>query len=528
MRTLIRSCIVVKIADAPELLLQNLLALDRSGLEPETPEDKTIWAIVRDFAKLHQHAPDVKTVQLQIQAATDLAALDYLEQLVREPLKTRGDFIIYLERKIEERRVSQVVMATMSAKCIATTGLEIEGDKGRKQFLRGTDAALEYLRTELRQVERAPNGAQTSGGVTGAEAAAGLRAEYENAKISPVIGNLTGLIQIDTTLGGGKNKELWTHAAFSGHLKSTFAANWAYNLAFHYRRSVLYFSLEMTFEQVRRQLTAMHSYHYKFREVRFHLGLQASEDLDAGLDYDKIRDGQLAPAEEEFYLGHVLPDMEDEANAYGKIDIRKPDPDKKRFTLEDLRDAAERSHAETPFTQIFVDHLGLVDSENVRASERDALVEVMKGLHKLAANFRRGAGTSIVGLAQINREGLKTLAKKKETGRLPRYLPVDLFGSSEVEKSSDVITTSYIDDDLSQRGRVFFDCLKARDLRKPDPFLAKVVWASKRILCCDEKPLVEVPVQTTRRRQSAQDLPTVLFDALDADSGAPSPTGSRA
>ena len=515
MRTLLRSCLVVKIADPPELFLQNILALDTSGLVPDVPEEKTLWRLVRDFAKLHQHAPDFKTIQLQLQAVSDLAALDYLELVIRENPKTRGDFAIYLERKIEEGRVNRILSELAMARAIAATGYDVPDSNGRKRNLRGADATLEYLRDSLRTIERAPDGTKISGGVTGEEAAARLRAEYEHAKISPVVGNLTCLMQIDTTLGGAKNKELWVHAAFSAHLKSTFAANWAYNLAVIYGRSVLYFSLEMNYEQVLKQIAAMHSYHYKFRSVRYQLGLQADEEADAGLEYDKIRDGKLSSAEEDFYLNYVLPDLKDEANAYGNIHIEVPDPDKDS-TLDWIRDIAEQTYAEDPFVQIFVDHLDLIDSKKTYKSDREKTADNMKGLKKLARTFRRGQGMSIVVLAQINREGMKTLARKKETGRLPRYLPVDLFGSSEVEKSADVISSSYIDDDLTKRCRLMFDCLKARDQRKFDPFLAKISWGPRRLLTCDEKPLVEEQLPTTRQRRQAQDLPAVLFEALDA------------
>lgn len=522
MRTLLRSCIVLKSADAPELFLQNILALDTSGLAPDVLEEKTLWGLVRDFAKLHQHAPDFQTLQLQLKSTGDLAGLDYLELVLRENPKTRGDFAIYLERKIEERRSGALLEALRVARAIATTGLEVSGERGRKQTLRGVDTALDQLREETRNLERAPNGAQISGGVTGDEAAARLRAEYERAKTTPVIGNLTCLMHMDTTLGGGKNKELWVHAAFSSHLKSTFAANWAYNLAIIYQRSVLYFSLEMNYEQTLKQIAAMHSYHYKFRDVRFRLGLQADAESDVGLEYDKIRDGKLSPAEEEFYLNYALPDLADPANAYGNIHIKVSDPDKD-FTVDTIRDVAEATYAEDPFVQIFVDHIGLIDPPSTYKRDREAtaMAQTMKGLKKIARGFRRGQGTSIVALAQINREGMKALAKKKETGRLPRYLPFDLFGSSEVEKSADVISTSYIDDDLSKRSRVMFDCLKARDQRKFDPFLAKIAWGPRRLLTCDEKPLTEEPVQPTRQRRQAQDLPTVLFEALS-----PAPTAA--
>lgn len=512
MRTLLRSCIVVKIADPPELFLPNILALDQSGLVPEVLEEKTLWRLIRDFAKLHQHAPDFKTLQLQLQASSDLTALDYLELVIRESPKTRGDFALYLERKIEERRSSSLLEALRVARAIATTGLEVEGERGKKQQLRGVDTALDRLRSETRNLERAPTGLRISGEVTGTDAAADLRSEYERAKISPVIGNLCGIMQIDVGLRGSKNQELWVHAASTGQLKSTFAANWAYNLAVIYRRSSLYFSLEMTYAQIRRQLAAMHSFHYKFRSVRHQLGLQADEDTDAGLDYEKIRYGQLSPTEEDFYLNYVLPDLQDDSQKYGKIHVEVADPNKTRFTSENLRDVAERRYEEDPYHQVIVDHAGLVGTNGYHRSETEKQTEIYQGLHRLSRGFRQGQGIAVIALAQITRDGFKTSQRKKEAGRLPRYTTADLAWASEAERSADIITTTYVDDGLRARSRVLFDCLKNRDGGPLDPFLARVYWPSRRLLCCDD-PITTVEAPTKSRRSASG---PELLDALGA------------
>ena len=64
--------------------------------------------------------------------------------------------------------------------------------------------------------------------------------------------------QMDEAIGGARDGELWVHAAFAGHLKTTFALNWAYNQAIWFHDNVLYFSLEMPYHQVRRWLLAPH------------------------------------------------------------------------------------------------------------------------------------------------------------------------------------------------------------------------------------------------------------------------------
>lgn len=522
-RTLLRSTIVAKVADPPELLLQNILALDASGLAPDTPEETAVWQHVRDFAKLYQHAPDVTSIQAHLADKRDLGSLDYLEQILREPTKVRGDYQVLLERTIEEHRQGDLLEALAKAKAIATTGLDMRDSDGKGTTkLRGVDDAASVLRTALRQIERAPTGVKISGGVTGAEAAADMRAEYDRAKMSPVLGNLTGIMQIDTTLRGSKNKELWVHAASTGHLKSTFAANWAYILAFFYKRSVLYFSLEMTYEQVRRQLAAMHSYSARFRDIRFRLGLQPTETANAGLDYEKIRDGKLSPAEENFYLNHVLPDMEDPSNNFGRIHIQVAETDRKtpRITIERLGDVAERLYDQDPFTMIVVDHAGLVGAEGRFSNETERRSAVYVGLKALARDFRNGQGMAVLALSQINREGYKGSIRKKEMGRLPRYTTADLAWAAEAENSADVITTTYLDEGLRARQRVLFDCLKSRDQEPCQPFLARVMFPQRRILSCDEPAIVEVPA--ARSRRASQDVEMIkALDGLAAPKPAP-------
>jgi len=50
--------------------------------------------------------------------------------------------------------------------------------------------------------------------------------------------------------------------------------------------------------------------------------------------------------------------------------------------------------------------------------------------------------------------------------------------------SSDIVTASWIDDDLRKENRVQFQCLKSRDQAPFEMFLARVEWPCRRILTC--------------------------------------------
>src|SRR5208283_336206 len=102
---------------------------------------------------------------------------------------------------------------------------------------------------------------------------------------------------------------------------TTFALNWCYNLVTRYRTNVLYFSLEMTYEQLRRQIMVMHSSNGRFKAKGY-----------KPLDYRKVRDGDLSP-EDEAFLQMVIHDWESDPN-FCSFEIRAPDRD---MTIDDIR-----------------------------------------------------------------------------------------------------------------------------------------------------------------------------------------------
>ena len=199
---------------------------------------------------------------------------------------------------------------------------------------------------------------------------------------------------------------------------STFALHWAYIQAIYYRASSVYFSIEMPYVQVRNLIYTMHSAHEKFREVREQLGITY-----IGLDYDKIKMAILPPKEEKFLKEYVIPDFNKhstvratgpspvQAEDYGDIHIRNRDPEKRTFTIDDLRSQSELVFAKTPFSLIFVDHIGLMDARERHGSTTERLNEVIKDLKQLAMGFNRGMGIALVGLFQISREGYRSAEK---------------------------------------------------------------------------------------------------------------------
>lgn len=243
---------------------------------------------------------------------------------------------------------------------------------------------------------------------------------------------------------------------------TTFALNWAYNLVTRYRKSVLYVTLEMPYEQVRSMIYVMHSSNGKWK-------VQGYQPLD----YEKVKSGDLTHEEEEFYK-LVIADF-NENEKYGRFDVWGPDDD---ITIDDVQQYAELRHQEEDIHLLVIDHGGLLEPRR-RKRNKDYTVElnsVLRDTKKLALHFNHGEKIPILVLFQINRDG-KDFADKNEG----RYKLRALSYSNECERSADVVTTTYLNDEHRKEGTTLFDCLKRRDGVPFQPFKAGVNWKTKRI-----------------------------------------------
>jgi hypothetical protein len=112
----------------------------------------------------------------------------------------------------------------------------------------------------------------------------------------------------------------------------------------------------------------------------------------------------------------------------------------------------------------------------------ERLQAIYQEAHRMALGFARGRGVAVVCAHQINREGgTKVIATSEKGGKVPRFDLTHLAGSSEAERSADIVTTSYVDDRCRGKGLVLFDCLKSRHRRLFEPFLAYVDWPTRRL-----------------------------------------------
>lgn len=472
MKVLVRSVIKCAPSDDPELMIRNFQALRESGIIFDIPEDEAIWNFTREFVLQHQHVPDVSSVKSYFDRNSQVTVLDRLDVVSVDKPKFQGDFVQVLDSSIEDRKIRKLSEIIKDTARVLDTGLAIKEGKGKPdRILKGPIQATRYFMDRSHEILTPNNGGSLYGDVT--SDGESFKSEYERVKEDPLagMGQLSGIKQMDEAIKGCKRGELWTHAAFTGGMKSTFAFNWVYNQAVYYRHSSVLFSLEMPYPQVRRILYSIHSCHPKFDDIRKKLGIGRS------LDYEKIRDGELSPDAERFLINHVVPDFGNQENRYGKIHIEVADPDKSDYTVNDMNSRLQFLYQKDPGIRMVVaDHAGLFQSRSKYNSTTDRLNEVLRDLKRLSMSFNRGMGIAIVALFQISREGYK--AAEKSGGR---YNLTHLSYANEAERSSDVVTAAWVDDELRDTNLVKFQCLKARD-HKPFPdFYSGVLWPCRRV-----------------------------------------------
>ena len=529
MKTLLRSTFIAAPGDSKELFYRNFLALEEADLSYDHAEDGVIWNVIKDFVHAHNHVPDISTLRVHFTHVKDDASLDRINHLAELEPVIHGDFLTRLEARADERRNRQTIELLKTAGTIISTGLSFKDGKEEKN-LKGPIAAIHYILDKSHDIVAPTLGAKLSGEVTGD--GVDFKNEYERVKADPLagIGQHTGIEQIDNALNGAKRSELWIHAAFTGHLKSTFMLNWAYNQSIFYRHSSLVFSLEMPYQQCRRILYAIHSAHDKFRQVRYQLGLQRNPTASIGLPYEDIRDGTLAgwhKNAEEFLYKYVIPDFNGtevvsgtdpvtgkpwfHPKDYGKIHIQMADPDRTDFTVPDLRHKAELIYSECPFKTIFVDHVSLMSPRRWANSTTERVNEIIRDLKKLALSFNRGQGIAVVGLFQISREGFKAAQKRLDKGSTAAFDLTHLSYANECERSSDIVTTTWVDPELQKTNRVQFQCLKSRDQKPFEIFKSRVEWPCRRVVTC-----LEVDMTPEQKKKAGEAVDKFAEEQLNA------------
>lgn len=461
MSGLLRSVIDYDGGVAQEELVRNFQKLSQSRMEWTRPDDKKIYEFTQQFFQNHLELPQKATLLDFFERQKDVETVERIKDLEKAPAYIRTNYSHLLTTTLESQNQIKAVQLFKEGMEIASKGLIIDNDK--KQ---GVRAAITHFSEHAHALIVPEGNAKLRGNlrVDGQQ----VWDEYQTAKVNKdlVWGKFTGLNNIDRVCHGIKKGELWMHAAYAGELKTTFATNWAYNLVTRYRSNVFYVSLEMTYEHIRRLIYVIHSGHKRFELMGY-----------KPLDYRKVRDGELTEAEEKFF--QIVIDDFCNNDEYGNFDVWRPDDD---VSTDDIKMQAELAHKQNEIGLLIVDHGGLVEPRKKKRN-KDYVVElnsVIRDTKKLALNFNHGEAIPILLLFQINRQG-KDEADKAEG----RYKAKALAYANEAERSADVISTTYLNEEHRKNGTTLFCNLKNRDNPLVEPFEASVDFASRRLFNFD-------------------------------------------
>jgi replicative DNA helicase len=438
-----------------ENLNVNYQRLSRSGFEWNNPDERKLFQFIKEYVQANHETPNAPIIRDFFERLNELTVTEKLLDVKAVEVYTRSHYETLLKDLLEEQNQNKVRKLLGVVEEISTKGLVVGTGKDKKT-IRGVKEGLQYFNEKIYEMIPPETNARTEGDVLDDTGEAWE--EYQIAKVNKgkVYGRFTGIEQIDVACHGIKKGEMWVHAAAPGGLKTTFAMNWAYNQVTRYNANVLYVSLEMKYDHLRRLACVMHTSNGAFLAQGYR-----------PLDYRKVRDGELSLEEEAFYQ-MALKDLETNPK-YNRFKVWAPDRD---VTVQDIRVQAELIHRSMEIGMIIIDHGGLVAAAKSHKDYTIELNSVLRDTKKMALHFNGGEGIPVCVLFQVNRQGKESVDKLSGTDAEGKYSMSHLAYANEAERSADYITTSYINDDLKRQGAAVLCNPKNRD---NDPFaLTKV------------------------------------------------------
>jgi len=464
-KRLLRSVIEFDKEISQDNLVRNFELLRRSvevgQLEWKTPDDQ-IYKYVLSYFQQFVEMPSVQTVLNYFQGINSLEAIERLKDIQVERSYARTNFVNLLQNLQEDLAKIRTVGLLKETHEILLKGVE---DPKTKETKKGVEDAILHFTKKAQDIRTIDTFVQVHGDIR--KDGAKMKEEYELAESNPgkITGVLTGINEIDLACKGVKKGEMWIHAAYVSELKTTLANNWAYNAMTRYKTNVVYVSFEMKREQIRRSIYAIHTANADFSQQGY-----------KPLDYLHIQYGHLTKEEKDFYFNQVIPDFEGNPK-YAHFELITPDRD---WTMDDVRTQVELLHREFEVGLVIVDHGQLLEPRRNRRN-KDYTVElnsIVKEVKRFALTFDHNRGVPVLMLFQINRQG-----KDKANDSNGVYTSASaLTYSNETEKSADVITTTYLNDEMRKLGMTKFTNLKNRDAALFEPFEAHVNFVCRKII----------------------------------------------
>lgn len=240
------------------------------------------------------------------------------------------------------------------------------------------------------------------------------------------IGIPTGISTLDRIIGGLYKSDLIILGARPGMGKTAFALNIARNVAFNSGKTVCFFSLEMSRDQLAQRMLSS----------------------EAGIPSEKLRNGELE--DDEWTRLAQAGDNLSKTNIYfdetSSITVPKMKAKLRRMPKVDL---------------VVVDYLGLMKSERNIDNRVQEVSEITRNLKIMAKDL----GIPVIACAQLSRG---TEAK----GKSHKPALSDLRDSGSIEQDADIVLFLYRD--------TYYDNEKADDEDRADPNKSECIIAKNR------------------------------------------------
>jgi replicative DNA helicase len=215
----------------------------------------------------------------------------------------------------------------------------------------------------------------------------------------------TGFRDIDNVLAGLQRSDLFILAARPSMGKTAFVLNLAHNIAIQAKEPVLFFSLEMSKEQLVDRLLSMES----------------------GVDAWALRTGNLTDQDFE-KIGQAMGTLSE-----AKISI----DDTPGVSVSDMRTKARREAHQNGLGLIIVDYLQLM-SGGAKFSGSDNRVQEISEISRGLKGIARELNVPVIALSQLSR------SVENRTPQIPQL--ADLRESGSIEQDADVVAFIYRED----------------------------------------------------------------------------------
>ncbi len=266
---------------------------------------------------------------------------------------------------------------------------------------------------------------------------------------SKAIGPMFYIDKFDMEVGGLPPGRQVIIAAYSSHLKTTFAINMLYNNAFYLGYASSFYSLEMSAMEIYELLYILHAQHPKFAKN------------NVSIDRQKWRTRSLSQYELDFFTKEVIPDFRSSGGS--KIYVRDLLDFDDGFSFASFKsDLMALDDLSPQGLQMFcIDYIQLAARSSGSVQSTGSLIQAVSNwvqdTKKLAQSFKRKRIVSVI-LSQISRDAYESAKSDKDH----LYDITVASGSSDVEKSADVIASIWYGKTEREQSIALMSLLKCR------------------------------------------------------------------